>query len=200
MSRLWKKIERVGLENFPYYLEEGDKCYYARDYIAEGGYSASEANDLISNFKKPVDRKGLTEWQYKVQAINKFAIELRPLLNENMIVTSIPSSKSKRDPEYDSRLEDVLTEAQRLKPDIVVEYPIALKRTTLAAHHGGTRNPEEIYQSLKWKGLNARKRVIVLVDDVITSGAHFKACQRLIKENKPRISIIGIFWARTVWV
>lgn len=76
MSGLWKKVERVGVENFPIHLEDDDICYYARDYISKGGFQASKSNDLINNFKKPADRKGKTEWHYKETAMQQFAKEL----------------------------------------------------------------------------------------------------------------------------
>lgn len=66
-------------------------------------------------------------------------------------------------------------------------------------HSGGDRNPEEFYSFLKWKGLRTSPAHIVLVDDVITSGAHFKACQRLIHEHHPDIEIAGVFWAKVIW-
>jgi hypothetical protein len=200
MSRLWKKIERVGTENFPVFLEDDDLCYYARDYIAEGGYAASEANNLISNFKKPVSKKGRPEWRYKLDAISQFAREVAPPLRSDMLVTCIPSSKSKSDPDYDSRLEDVLAEVIRLRPGIIVDYPISIDTSVLPAHCGGSRNPSVIYSYLKWNGLREKRHRLALIDDVITSGAHFKACQRLIRENEPGIQILGFFWTRTAWI
>ena len=39
---------------------------------------------------------------------------------------------------------------------------------------------------------------IAVVDDVITSGAHFRAAKDLLAERFPEAQIIGIFWARAV--
>ena len=39
-------------------------------------------------------------------------------------------------------------------------------------------------------------RVIGLIDDVLTTGAHFKAAQRLLRRRFPSVMIYGIFVAR----
>lgn len=199
MSGHWKKIERVGVEKFPIYLEDEDICFYARDYISRGGYQASNANNLINNFKKPADRKGKPEWSWKEKAIKQFASEISEILPDEMLVTCIPSSIIKTDPSYDSRLEDTLKQLKLLRPDIIIKFPISIMQTTVASHSGGGRNPEQIYENLKWKGLLTTFDQIVLVDDVLTTGAHFKACKKLILEYHPHKTVIGIFWAKTVW-
>ena len=40
--------------------------------------------------------------------------------------------------------------------------------------------------------------LIVLLDDVLTSGAHFTAARRRILEIFPNVTVIGIFWAKAV--
>ena len=37
MSSIWKKIDIIEVR--PYLLQDGDECFYARDYIAEGGFN-----------------------------------------------------------------------------------------------------------------------------------------------------------------
>jgi predicted amidophosphoribosyltransferase len=43
-----------------------------------------------------------------------------------------------------------------------------------------------------------QKQNIILVDDVITQGAHFKACKTLLQQEFPNSKIKGLFIARTV--
>jgi len=40
--------------------------------------------------------------------------------------------------------------------------------------------------------------LIVLLDDVLTSGAHFTAARRRILEVFPDATVIGIFWAKAI--
>ena len=197
---LWSKLDRKSHEEFPVYLDDTDDCYYAREYIAGGGFQASEANRLISNFKKGVERRDKEyEWRHRVRAVNQFALELRLLLPKNSTVASIPSSKYLSDPEYDNRFEDMFSALKQLRPDIKIETPLSAISSIVPSHHGGTRHPDKILKNLSWNGFQRGvPRHIILVDDVITSGGHFKACKDLIEENCPEICVLGIFWARRV--
>lgn len=201
MSGFWKKIERIGLQDYPSRLDDTDNCYYAREYISEGGYAASEANNLIQNFKKPMDREGRPEWRHKDAAIRRFAAELSQIDFTGAIVSCIPSSKCKTDPLYDNRMEKTFGYLRQYQSSVAIEYPFELRTTIPAAHLGGTRDTESFYKALKWVGFRtAPVNSVVLVDDVITTGGHFKACKRLILEHHPETSIYGIFWAKTVWL
>jgi predicted amidophosphoribosyltransferase len=46
--------------------------------------------------------------------------------------------------------------------------------------------------------LRSEATSIIVVDDVLTSGAHFKAAKRMIQEKIPGAFVIGLFWARAV--
>ncbi|MDI1336123.1 MAG: hypothetical protein PSU94_08080 [Lacunisphaera sp.] len=195
--RLWKKLEIV--ENPPVYIGADDECYYARDYIARGSYKDSEANQLISNFKRHPKFRASPAWRYKLAAIDRFARELAAAVTKNVAIAGIPSSKLADHPEYDSRLVDVLQTLAGLRPDLTVESPFGCKESTVAAHLGGSRSVDEINANLVWRGLSPGCRVLILVDDVLTSGAHFKACKRLVATHAPGVRVAGVFWARTVW-
>jgi hypothetical protein len=197
MPPLWRKLDVS--QDLPIYIRHEDEAYYAREYIAKGGFKASEANRLILNLKKTVDRRGQKDWYYKEQSIKQFARELASLLGENTVVATIPTSKCKTDPQYDSRLEDVLIAAKRLRPSLCVEQPIEITETLTAAHAGGSRRPDEFYSHLQWKGFSQTRDHVVLIDDVLTTGSHFQACKRLLLERVPGIRVIGVFWAKTVW-
>jgi predicted amidophosphoribosyltransferase len=40
--------------------------------------------------------------------------------------------------------------------------------------------------------------LIAVVDDVLTTGAHFKAMKRILIETFPDVSVVGVFLARRV--
>ena len=195
---LWKKIE-VFEEFPPLSLEPDDICLYAREYVSGGGYEAGEANQLIVNFKKPQEREqNQGEWYFKQQAVSKFARELSSLLPEGIHFAFIPCSKTKDDPEYDRRFEMLWTMLHHIRRDLILCNPFSFKTSHKSAHLGGTRDIDEIYNSLNWHGLEENEGLekIVLIDDMITSGSHFKACQKLILEHHPDIRVIGVFWTR----
>ena len=51
------------------HINKDDKCYYMIEIVSEG-YSVSEANNLMHNFKKPLHKKeNPKEWQFKIKAI-----------------------------------------------------------------------------------------------------------------------------------
>jgi predicted amidophosphoribosyltransferase len=59
--------------------------------------------------------------------------------------------------------------------------------TTLASRY-------EIDQSL----VKPEPTKIVIFDDVLTTGSHFKACKQLIEKAFPSVPVIGLFLARCV--
>ena len=52
-----------------YCLRSDDECYYLFEYTSRKDFTFGAANDLISNLKKPVDRKGRPEYHYKTTVI-----------------------------------------------------------------------------------------------------------------------------------
>ncbi|QXP89654.1 hypothetical protein [Methylococcus capsulatus] len=47
-------------------------------------------------------------------------------------------------------------------------------------------------------GIEPPPKVIGLFDDVLTTGAHFKATQSMLQETFPGVRVIGLFIARRV--
>jgi hypothetical protein len=205
-GHMWKKLELEVVENPPNRIEATDSCYYARDYASGKNYTYSQANDLIHNFKKPVSTKGTPQWQYKLKAIETFAQELASWLKAiefDFFVTAIPTSKHRNDPEYDPRFDLMLARLAVLCPRAKVVHPIIRTVSKVAAHLSGSNRPnvQEVYESLSWVNvLTTPPTILLLIDDVITAGTSFKACQQLITENAPNVNLHGVFWARTVWL
>lgn len=188
------------------FLTPSDECYFLREYTARAGFTYNATNNLIQNFKKPVDRKGLPEWYYKGQAIQQIIRELRESLHpqwlEQATLVPIPPSSSKSDPSYDDRMIQVLVglhPISRRRYD-VRELIIQRSSTDPAHREGQSRNPETIQGNymLDEDLLAPTPQAIGLFDDVLTSGAHFRAAQRLLVEHFPGVPIIGVFVARTV--
>ena len=78
MTEQWRKLDRR-LEWDASALSTNDICYYYYDHT-EGGYSQSRANQLVFNLKKPLIRRGKSDWHYKIEAIEAFAENLASLL------------------------------------------------------------------------------------------------------------------------
>lgn len=195
------------VENPPAHLSEEDrtKCFYARDYASGMGYSYGDDNSIISNFKKPMSKKDLPEWRYKLKAIEQFSNELYEWLKDikdTIHVCPMPCSKIKPHSEYDPRVEVAVKRFAERCDNAQYATPIIRAKTMRQAHASGSDRPsiQEIYDSLEWVGFTGSSpELILLVDDVITAGASFKACQRLFNEHVPDVPVWGAFWAKTVW-
>lgn len=187
-----------------YFLGPEDKCYYIGEYTSRAGYVCSKTNNIVQNFKKPVDRKGLSEYYYKGTAISEIASTFRALINDKWIkeatLVPIPPSKAKNDPLYDDRLVQLLHKmCQGLNADI---RELVLQRESLpAAHESSNRHsPDDLLEQYYIDDESAEPTPLVvgLFDDVLTTGAHYTAAKRLLSVRFPDISIIGLFYARRV--
>ena len=183
------------------YLSEDDKCYFLGEYTARQGYAYSGTNNLILNFKKSVDRRNRFEWRYKVEAVKTVAAAFRMALREEVLsrltFVPIPPSKSIDDPLYDDRLTQMLS-LIRPDPALDIREIIRQESSTDPVHLTGNRpTPEEIkcLYSLNESLVRPAPQGIVLVDDVLTTGAHFRAAKDILSTLYPTIMTIGLFIA-----
>jgi len=199
MKPKWQRLEKPHLYT---YIKEDDVCIYARDYTGgRKGYEAGETNSLILNFKKPPSKKNTDEWKWRENAINRFAIEISHLFKPDFkwTITAVPSSKTKDDPEYNNRFEDLFKQLLKLRPTLRVEWSVEIKQTVDASHHSGEREPEIIKENYIWKGFKkGAPKSLCIMDDILTSGAHFRAMSDFLRENKYDGKIVGVFLAKTV--
>lgn len=187
-----------------HYLEASDNCYFLGEYTARKGYAYSDTNSLILNLKKSPDRRGRSEWQYKERAIRVAANALRNAINDdwlrNATFVPIPPSKARTDPLYDDRMTRVLTS---IYPEDSVDCRELIIQTesTEAVHEADHRlGPDEIQAlySLQDNLLNPTPSRVVICDDVLTTGAHYRAAHTLLCAALPRAEIVGCFISRRV--
>jgi hypothetical protein len=186
------------------FLSPEDECYYLGEYTARKGFSFSETNNLINNLRKPMDRRGRPEWRHKEAAIITCARMLRNVLvsNEEWLTQAtlvpIPSSKHKDDPEYDDRLPRMLKELSH-GLNVDVRELVVMTRNVTQSHLAGERvSIRELIASMTIDELHVQPRPITIgiVDDVLTTGRHFKAVQSILAERFPNVPAIGLFVAR----
>ncbi|MYG04622.1 MAG: hypothetical protein F4173_20800 [Acidobacteriia bacterium] len=87
-----------------YWLTDDDRCYFLGEYTAGRGYSYSQTNQLILNFKKSLDRQGKPEWHYKQSALLQAAASFRRALGKDPpahVFVPMPPSKARGDPLHD---------------------------------------------------------------------------------------------------
>ena len=184
-----------------HYIRDADYCLYRREYVSGYGYQGGPTNQLVLNFKKSPSKKGTPEWRYRKQAIMSFKTEIEKLFKMDLriSITAIPSSKHSSHLEYDNRFEDLFNELLKSRPNLNTEWPIEIKQTSHASHTEGTRNPEHIKRNYVWRGFEKKPKTLCVFDDVLTSGAHFRAVSDFLRKNGYKGRIIGIFWSRTTF-
>ena len=159
-------------------------------------------NHLIFNFKKPVDRRGRPEWRYKEQAIRAAARAFRHALHpeafDRLTFVPIPPSKARGDPLYDDRLTRMLRNI-RPAPLLDIRELVVQTQSTEAAHGRDVRpQPEEIASLYRLDEALTKPmpRIVALVDDLLTTGAHFRAAKSVVSARLPDVALIGLFIAR----
>ena len=186
------------------YLDEDDNCFFLGEYTARKGFAYSDTNNLILNLKKKPDRRGRSEWRYKAQAIRTAGTALRNAVNNDWLESAtfvpIPPSKAKNDPLYDDRMTRVL---QGINPRHPVDYRELIVQTvsTDAVHESEDRpGPADILAlyTLDVDLQDPPPNQIAICDDLLTTGAHFKAAQEILRAAFPEAEIVGCFIARRV--
>ena len=185
------------------WLTDEDRCYFLGEYTARQGYAHSPTNDLILNFKKPLDRRGRPEWQYKERAVQRAATAFRQALGAApapMTFVPVPPSKARAHPLHDDRVARMLRTIWPGQPadirDIIIQ-----PESVDAAHESPVRPPpsqiEAGYQ-IDETLTAPEPEFIAIVDDVLTTGAHFRAASSVLAARFPDVQIVGLFVARRV--
>lgn len=195
------KVDALALPDH-HYLDEHDICYYAGEYTAGAGHAYSETNQLILNFKKTLDKRGTPQWPYKERAIQQAAQIIRAAIKADAPITfvPVPPSKSKEDPLYDDRLVLMLQAVCAGRKQDVRE--LVLQHHSLeAAHLAAARpTPAELIANYRLdENLVApAPRTLWIIDDVLTTGCHFKAVKHVLASHFVDTPIVGLFLARRV--
>lgn len=204
-EKLWQIDESTVGQHFS--LRVTDQCFYFWEYTAGKRYDFSPTNQLIWNLKtKPVQiAKSPGRNFYKQQAINHSAAALRRLLGQGYVEQAatfipVPGSKAPGDPNHDDRTLQVLQRAfHGWAAD--VRPILGLTQSTPADHENPDRLTYEdllAITRLHDPSGTPPRRVIVIVDDVLNSGKHFKVGQTLVSGQYGAVEIRGLFLARCI--
>jgi hypothetical protein len=187
-----------------FYLTAADECYFLGEYTARKGFAFSATNQLILNFKKSMNKRNSLQWRYKERAIEEAAAAFRASLNSEWLdgatLVPIPPSKSKSDPLYDDRVVRTVR-GIRAQPAIDVRELVLQRASTVAVHDQESRpTPEQIQANYAIDEAirDPVPQVIGLFDDVLTTGAHFRAASTALQQSFPGVRIVGLFIARRV--
>ena len=187
-----------------WYLREGDVCHFIGEYTARKGSAYSATNTLILDFKMSVLNDGLPVWRHKEAAIATAAAVLRqsmhPSVLDQVVFVPMPPSKAKGDAGYDDRLVRMLQMVRPGQPLDAREL-LVQTRSVEPSHQRSTRpQASDIARRYRIDETLAvpEPGVVAVVDDLLTSGAHFRAAKRVLTRRFADIEVVGLFLARRV--
>ena len=195
------------------HLPEDAVCYFWGEYtprrhIDGPAWNYSPTNQLVSNFKKKMDRRQQPDWRYKLAAIQEIAVafagfwDWQALHQQGVALIPVPPSKARNDPLYDPRMLQMLNALQaRTGLPLDVRDCLSFSGIYGASHENEERpTPAQLYAALSFDAVagrvNSPPSAILLFDDMLTTGAHFVAASRKLREVFPGVEIVGQFVAR----
>lgn len=182
------------------FLTNEVRCFFMGEYTARAGFSHSPTNNLIQNFKKPMDRRGTAQWRWKDKAVQDASAALNAAFGNaslaGMTFVPIPPSKVKADPMYDDRMVRML-HGVRHGLDI---RELVVQRANRAAAHDTEDRPRPETMAAQYmidETLTAPAPATILVcDDMLTTGCQFMAMRSVLSARFPQAQIFGVFLAR----
>lgn len=186
-------------------IQPDDQCLYLYEYTARQNYAFSFTNNLISNLKKKPSHSQKPGYHYKAKAIAICASDIRQALNptwlEMATLVPVPGSKAIGDPDYDARVQQI---CQGLGPAVDVRNIVVQTQSTEASHEAGDGHRLTVGELLAVYQIDEAQThpvptAIGVVDDVLTTGTHFKAMQQILGQRFPEVPVVGIFVARRVF-
>ena len=132
------------------------------------------------------------------QAAKAFRIAIGTSELNSVTFVPIPPSKIRADPLYDGRVTQMLNSI-RPEPPLDIREIIVQTESVCASHETDDRpGPDKIraLYRIDEELVAPPPERIALVDDVLTTGAHFRASKLTLAAHFPDTPIVGLFIAR----
>jgi predicted amidophosphoribosyltransferase len=188
------------------FLRGADECWYLAEYISGAG--STQVSQLIANLKcsPSAAAANARRRRRKQRAIEVLAAALRHAVSQSWAEAAtwipVPPSRAARDQDYDDRLLRILRRAfAGYDSDI---RTVLFQLESVAADHCNSKRVEiqSLFECIRvnWSALESRplRNRLVVFDDVLTTGKHYRCCERRLREVLPTIPISGLFVARRV--
>jgi predicted amidophosphoribosyltransferase len=167
---------------------------------ARRGVPDKSADLQSSNACRCSDVQNPNRLYYKQNAINYSATALQKLIpgewRERSTFVPIPPSKTKSDPGYDFRLLSILRAVRpRLKD---VRELILQTECTVSKQKQVSLEERVAILEVNEECEDPTPQHIVIFDDVVAGGTHFRATKLVLERRFPNVKISGLFLARSV--
>lgn len=201
-TKVWTKIDRTefGLKDLLYL----DPCFYYLVHTSEG-YGVP-SNSRIKNFKHEPERfrNNAAVWKHKTEAIEDFAQDVAEWLSAvnmaggwgNVALVPMPTSKPSSHEFFDSRLVDLCNRVAQLDPRVRVENILDMSEAVTGSHKGGSRDIGFLKSKIIVRKPSRPLGVVILVDDMVTTGSHYVASSERLRETFFGIGLVGLFLSR----
>ena len=143
-------------------------------------------------------RAGADRGASALSYIIPFRSALNPEALDRLTFVPIPPSKARGDPLYDDRLTQML---HGIRPDPRLDIrELIIQNASTDAFHGMEIRPRPealhaLYQ-VNEALTDPAPALIAVVDDLLTTGAHFRAADSILSARFPGAEVIGLFIAR----
>ena len=190
--------------NIHAHLSNEDECFYLYKWMKGQDFSKDKATSLISNLKKRPSASP-KELDYKKAAITECAQHISEAMSNNWIkgatFVPMPPSKSRGDSQYDDRMEQV---CRQIADGIDVRNLLKQDKSITPSHERGDKRrptPDELKKlwHIDEKLTLPKPKGIVIVDDMLTAGAHYRAAHDMLSQKFHGIPIAGVFIARRIF-
>ena len=186
------------------YLTPEHTCYFFGEYTARKGWQHSATNGIINNLKKSPKTRETWQWKYKARAIR----QVGQLICDNLKLDALsqvtlvpaPPSKPPDHPDYDDR---ILRLANAISKKLDARSLLETTHAREPAHQSEDRpGPDALAAGIRFceeqVAGNQVGTQIILLDDVLVTGATFVACRRILLSRFPNATVFGVFVARRV--
>lgn len=182
------------------WLRPGDRVHFLLEYQAGAGWSASDANQYITNLKiSPAElRKNPSRQVYKERAVEEAAQVIRQISRKHghLLFVPVPPSKPIGHAEHDDRLVRILDNANVWRAPTLITCS---KERTASHHSTSRRDPGSLAEAWDFQRYDIPEHAtLVIFDDVITSGATFRAAHTHLRMTYPKNIVVGLFLACAV--
>jgi predicted amidophosphoribosyltransferase len=190
------------------YLAAHDQCWWLTEYLSGRRLQPGSTSRLILSLKSEPSRIAFDPRRARDrrQAVRAIAELLRSAVArewaEQATWIPIPPARVSFDIGQDHRLLPVLRTAFS-GYDVDVRTILTLRDGAIPDHVQPRRSsPEALYGRLQinWHLLCARplRDRLVLFDDVVTTGKHYRCCEQRLRSALPQAVVTGLFVARRV--
>lgn len=188
------------------HIRESDTCFFLHEYTKGLSWKDSAITNLVQNLKRDPSYRDKPAWRHKLRTIDEVGRDLAGALTREWLelatLVPIPPSKTPTHSSYDDRITQVLL-AIRRHSGVQCDIRELLMQTVdkEASHTRDERRDIErliadyqIQESL----VNPPPKQIGVFDDMLTTGAHYRAAIAVLGGRFPGIPIVGIFVTRRI--